>query len=102
MIEGSWSYLFPTVQARAVIVISKGGEVLEAAKTVPEIIDYLIMNSTDITKLVIAFETENENFYVNGNNDDLIVNIGMLEYAKEVLFRGNDTDYSKCVDEQTE
>lgn len=75
---------------------------LEAAKTVPEIIDYLIMNSTDITKLVIAFETENENFYVNGNNDDLIVNIGMLEYAKEVLFRGNDTDYSKCVDEQTE
>ena len=75
---------------------------MEAAKTVPEIIDYLIKNSMDIKTLVIAFETKNENFYVNGNNDDLIVNIGTLEYAKEVLLRGNETDYSKCVDEQTE
>lgn len=75
---------------------------MEATKTVPEIIDYLIKNSMDIKTLVIAFETKNENFYVNGNNDDLIVNIGMLEYAKEVLLRGNETDYSKCVDEQTE
>lgn len=60
------------------------------------------MNSTDIKNLVIAFETENGNFYTNGNRDDMIINLGMLEYAKEALFRGNDTDDAQTVDEQVE
>lgn len=75
---------------------------MEKSRTVPEIIDYLIMNSTDIKNLVIAFETENGNFYTNGNRDDMIINLGMLEYAKEALFRGNDTDDAQTVDEQVE
>lgn len=80
----------------------KDGENMDGMKTVHEIIDYLIRNSNDITKLVIAFETKEDNFYVNGNESDIITNIGMLEYAKEVLFRGHDTDDSKSVDEQDE
>ena len=75
---------------------------MEESRTVPEIIDYLIMNSTYIKNLVIAFETENGNFYTNGNRDDMIINLGMLEYAKEALFRGNDTDDAQTVDEQVE
>ena len=75
---------------------------MEESRTVPEIIDYLIMNSMEIKNLVIAFETNNGNFYTNGNRDDMIINLGMLEYAKEALFRGNDTDDAQTVDEQTE
>ena len=75
---------------------------MEESRTVPEIIDYLIMNSTYIKNLVIAFETEDGNFYTNGNRDDMIINLGMLEYAKEALFRGNDTDDAQTVDEQVE
>ncbi|CZQ83872.1 Hypothetical protein Tpal_497 [Trichococcus palustris] len=73
---------------------------MEETKTVPEIIDYLILNSNDIKTLVIAFETKNEIFYVDANNNDIIVKMGMLEYAKEVALRGNDTDYEKKIDEQ--
>lgn len=75
---------------------------MEESRTVHEIIDYLIMNSTYIKNLVIAFETEDGNFYTNGNRDDMIINLGMLEYAKEALFRGNDTDDAQTVDEQVE
>ena len=75
---------------------------MEKSRTVPEIIDYLIMNSMEIKNLVIAFETNNGNFYTNGNRDDMIINLGMLEYAKEALFRGNDTDDAQTVDEQIE
>ncbi|NCB65119.1 MAG: hypothetical protein EOM48_02975 [Bacilli bacterium] len=75
---------------------------MEESRTVPEIIDYLIMNSMEIKNLVIAFETNNGNFYTNGNRDDMIINLGMLEYAKEALFRGNDTDDAQTVDAQTE
>lgn len=75
---------------------------MEESRTVPEIIDYLIMNSTEIKNLVIAFETNNGNFYTNGNRGDMIINLGMLEYAKEALFRGNDTDDAQTVDEQVE
>lgn len=75
---------------------------MEESRTVPEIIDYLIMNSMEIKNLVIAFETNNGNFYTNGNRDDMIINLGMLEYAKEALFRGNDTDDAQTVDEQIE
>jgi len=32
----------------------------------------------------------------------MIINLGMLEYAKEALFRGNDTDDAQTVDEQVE
>ena len=72
------------------------------SRTVPEIIDYLIMNSTDIKNLVVAFETESGNFYTNGNRDDMVINLGMLEYAKEALLRGNDADDAQTVDEQIE
>lgn len=75
---------------------------MEESRTVPEIIDYLIMNSMEIKNLVIAFETNNGNFYTNGNRDDMIINLGMLEYAKEALLRGNDADDAQTVDEQVE
>lgn len=75
---------------------------MEESRTVPEIIDYLIINSMEIKNLVIAFETNNGNFYTNGNRDDMIINLGMLEYAKEALLRGNDADDAQTVDEQVE